>query len=225
MFQQAMRSTGGTFGLLFLFFIDQFVNVPGAYITCGRMLWVLARDDATPYSSWVRHVSPRWRNPFNAQLVCGVCVTILGAIYVGNATAFTAFVGSFVIFTTGSYCAAILPHLLTARKYVKPGPFWMPTAVFYAVAGTACTYIIVFNVIYMFPYVYPVDAVSMNYAVVMVGGITILLTLWYLWKRTHGYEGPKVALDGHDDILKGVVGLTRKEEEQMRRRSSVGGLH
>ncbi|KAK3065763.1 hypothetical protein LTR53_018058, partial [Teratosphaeriaceae sp. CCFEE 6253] len=112
MFQQAMRSNGGTFALLFLFYIDQILNIPGGYITAGRMLWTLARDDATPFSPWLRHVSPRWRNPFNAQLVCGVCVTILGAIYVGNATAFTAFVGSFTIFTTWSYAAAILPHLL-----------------------------------------------------------------------------------------------------------------
>ena len=100
MYQQATRSNAGTFGLLFLFLIDQLFNLPGTYVTAGRMLWTIARDDATPFSPWVRHVSPRWRNPFNAQLVCGVCVTILGAIYVGNATAFLAFVGSFTIFTT-----------------------------------------------------------------------------------------------------------------------------
>lgn len=219
MFQQATRSNGGTLALLILFLIDQILNIPAGYITCGRMLWTLARDEATPFSAWVRHISPRWRNPFNAQLVCGCCVTILGAIYVGNATAFTAIVGSFTIFTTWSYCAAILPHLISRRQYIKPGPFWMPAAVFYPVAGTACAYILVFNVIYMFPYVYPVTLETMNYACVMTGGITVLLTGWYLWKRTHGYVGPRVALDAHDDILKGVVGLSAKEEDRMRRAS------
>ena len=40
-FQQAMRSQGGSFALLFLFFLDQIINLPGAYIVAGRMLWTL----------------------------------------------------------------------------------------------------------------------------------------------------------------------------------------
>jgi len=167
MYQQAMRTTGGTLGLLLLFLFSTILNLPGGYITCGRMLWTLARDDAVPFSGWVRHVSPTWRNPFHAQVVCGCAVTVLGAVYVGNATAFTAFVGSFTILTTWSYAAAILPHILSGRKSLRPGPFWMPNWVAYPVSGLACAYILVFNVIYMFPYVYPVDVVSMNYACVM----------------------------------------------------------
>lgn len=220
-FQQATRSQGGTFALLFLFFVDQILGLPGAYITAGRMMWTLARDDAVPFSSVFRRVDKKWRNPFWAQVLCGCCVTVLGAIYVGNATAFTAFVGCFAILTTWSYCAAILPHILTGRKMVKPGPFWMPSWVAYVVSGIACAYILVFNVLYMFPYVYPTTVASMNYACVMSGGLTILLTIWYLWKRTHGYVGPRVILDGHDDIVKGVVGLTREEENEMRR----GSIH
>ncbi|KAK0856101.1 hypothetical protein LTR03_001509 [Friedmanniomyces endolithicus] len=190
MYQQATRSTAGTFGLLLLFYIDTILNLPGGYITAGRMLWTLARDDAVPFSPWIKHVSPRWRNPFNAQLVCGITVTVLGAIYVANATAFTAFVGSFTIFTTWSYAAAILPHILSRRRHVTPGPFWMPPLVAYTLGGIACSYILVFNIIYMFPYVYPAGVATMNYACVMTGGCTILLTFWYLylWK-TGTYEG------------------------------------
>lgn len=95
----------------------------------------------------------------------------------------------------------------------------MPSSVAYPVSGIACAYILVFNVLYMFPYVYPVTIAYMNYACLMTGSLTILLTLWYLWKRTHGYIGPKVLLDGHDDIIKGVVGLTKEEEEVLRRGS------
>ncbi|KAK0247279.1 hypothetical protein LTS09_017585 [Friedmanniomyces endolithicus] len=224
-YQQATRSTGGTFSLLLLFYIDTILNLPGGYITAGRMLWTLARDDATPFSPWIKHVSPRWRNPFNAQLVCGITVTVLGAIYVGNATAFTAFVGSFTIFTTWSYCSAILPHILSGRRHVTPGPFWMPPLVAYTLGGLACSYILVFNIIYMFPYVYPVDVATMNYACVMTGGCTILLTFWYiyLWK-TGTYEGPKVRLDAQNDVMTGVVGLSAEEEKRRRRSSFVGGM-
>ena len=122
MYQQATRSNAGTMGLLFIFLLDFLVAIPGAYVVCGRMLWTLARDDATPASGWLRHVSGRWRNPLHAQIVCGCCVTVLGCIYIASDRAFNAFVGTFAILTTLSYLSSILPHLLTARKYVRPGP-------------------------------------------------------------------------------------------------------
>ncbi|KAM0699216.1 hypothetical protein Q7P36_001263 [Cladosporium allicinum] len=217
MYQQATRSNAGTMGLLFIFLLDFLVAIPGAYVVCGRMLWTLARDDATPASGWLRHVSGRWRNPLNAQIVCGICVTILGCIYIASDTAFNAFVGTFAILTTLSYLSAILPHLLTARKYVRPGPFWMPSPYGPIVLGVASAYIIVFDVIFMFPYALPFDVETMNYSCVLVGGITILLALGYAWKRKHGYIGPQVALDGRDDVLVGVVGLSTEEEKASRK--------
>lgn len=211
MFQQATRSTAGTFALLFLYFFDIFITIPGAWITAGRMLWVLGRDDATPFPSIVGRISPTWRNPFNAQVLCCVGGTILGCIYIGSATAFQAFVGAFTVFTTMSYLAAILPHILTARKYVKLGPFWMPGVWGYIIMGLASAYMLVFNVLYMFPYTYPVaDANAMNWTSVMFAGITLLLALGYLWRRNHGYIGPRVVMDAHDDIMTGVIEEKRK---------------
>lgn len=94
MYQQATRSTAGTFGLLFIFLLDIIFTIPGAYITCGRTLWTLGRDDATPFSSWFGRISPRWRNQFNATLVCGCCVTLLGVIYIASVAAFDAIIVS-----------------------------------------------------------------------------------------------------------------------------------
>ncbi|KAK4989723.1 hypothetical protein LTR50_003048 [Elasticomyces elasticus] len=118
-----------------------------------------------------------------------------------------------------SYLAAILPHLLTRRRYVKPGPFWMPGVWGYIVAGIACAYIIVFNVIYCFPYALPTTAVTMNYSSLMAGGLTVFLAFLYLWKRSRGYIGPRVALDASDDIIKGIVGL--ESELMVSRKSAV----
>jgi choline transport protein len=247
MYQQATRSNAATMGLLFIFLLDFLVAIPGAYVVCGRMLWTLARDDATPASGWLRHVSDRWRNPLNAQLVSGCCVTLLGCVYIASDRAFNAFVGTFAILTTLSYLSAILPNLLTSRKYIRPGPvspppssftrthaaestttnpphaqFYMPSPYGPIVLAIASAYIIVFDVIYMFPYSLPVSTATMNYSCVMVGGITILLTLGYFWKRKHGYIGPQVAFEGRDDVLVGVAGLSREEEEAGRRMSGGG---
>lgn len=188
----------------------------------------MARDDAVPFSNVFSRVSPKWRNPFWAQVAVACCITILGCIYVGSLTAFNAFIGVFAIFTTMSYLAAILPHILTKRKYVKPGPFWMHGITGYLVIGTASAYIIVWNIIFMFPYALPVDAATMNYSVVMSGGITILLGGWYLWKRTRGYVGPRVDMDASNDIMTGLIlsptndGRRQSIAADGKRRSIVG---
>jgi hypothetical protein len=69
------------------------------------MLWILARDDATPFSKSTGCISLTHKNPFNATLACGVVCTVLGCIYVG----------SFVVLSALSYLAAALPHMLSRR--------------------------------------------------------------------------------------------------------------
>ena len=139
-----------------------------------------------------------------------------------------------------SFLAAILPYLLTRRKYVKPGPFHMSDKYAYPVLGIASAYIVFSNVIYCFPFTLPVSAQTMvttpyfprplsgqsvdqlansglqNYVSLMTGGVTLFLTLWYLWKRNHGYEGPTVLMEASDDVRKGKV-LTGAEYERDRK--------
>lgn len=183
MYQQATRSNAGTMGLLFIFLLDVVMTIPGAYIMCGRMLWTLGRDEATPFSGWVGRISPRWRNQFNATLVCGCTVTVLGAIYVASVEAFQAILvrtsplatvsrgceqlliipaqSVFCIFTTMSYFAAIFPHILFRRQYVIPGPFYMSGIKGYIVIGIACAYIIIWNIMFCFPYSLPNSVATM----------------------------------------------------------------
>ena len=190
-YHQATGSSAGTVGLLFLILVPVICTVIGCYITAGRTFWTLARDGATPFSKTFGRVSGTWRNPFNATLLCGGICTILGCIYVGSATAFNAFVGSFVVLSSLSYLMAIGPHLLTRRSNIIPGPFWMKGAWGYVANGISCLYIIVFIVIFCFPYALPVDASSMNYASLITGGLTIFVGLWWLWRGGKGYKGPK----------------------------------
>jgi len=190
-YQQATGSAAGTVGLLFLILVPSIGTLIGDYITAGRVLWTLARDDATPFSGWLGQVHPYWRNPFNATLVCGFTCTILGCIYVGSTTAFNAFVGAFVVLSTLSYVMAIGPHLLSKRSNIIPGPFWMKGALGYVMNAIACTYMIVFIVVFCFPYALPVAAGNMNYSCLIARGLSIFIAVWWLWKGGRGYEGPK----------------------------------
>ena len=159
------------------------------------MFWTLARDNATPFAGTFGRVNTRFRNPFNAILFCGVIATLLGCIYLGSSTAFNAFVGSFVVLSSLSYLAAILPHLLRRRSGIEPGWFWMRGAVGFVVNGVACLYIIVFMVIFCFPFSMPVSAATMNYASLMTGGLSLFVAVFWVWQKG-AYEGPKyVPLD------------------------------
>lgn len=169
----------------------------GCYITAGRTLWTLSRDGAAPFPKFLSKVSPTLGVPFNATTATGVLITILGAIYVGSSTAFNAFVGSFILHTTSSYVLAILPHMLTGRKNIEVyGSFHMKGITGYLVNGIACAYMIVWFVIYCFPFYLPTDAVSMNYAVVIWGGFTILIAGWWFIGARSKYVGPPIVKQG-----------------------------
>jgi hypothetical protein len=194
-YEQATNSASGTVGLLILAFLPNVITCTGCYITASRIFWTLARDNATPFAGTFAKVSPRYRNPFNAVLFCGGIATLLGCIYLGSSTAFNAFVGSFVVLSSLSYLAAILPHLLRRRSGIEPGWFWMRGPTGFIVNGIASLYIIVFVVIFCFPFSMPVAASSMNYASLMTGGLSLVVAAFWFWRR-EGYVGPKyVGLD------------------------------
>ena len=100
--------------------------------------------------------------------------------------------------TSDSYIAAILPHLLTRRKNIHFGPFQLGKLgiVFNFIA---CGYMIVWFVIYCFPFALPTDAGTMNYACVIWGGLTFFVTIWWFIGQSR-YEGPKTTGGINADI-------------------------
>ena len=194
---QATGSADGAIGLLALILITISISIVGLYITCGRTLWALSRDGATPFPKIISQVSTRFDMPFNATIVTAILVTILGAIYVGSLTAFNAFVGSFIIMSSSSYIAAILPNLLTGRKNIEVyGPFHLKGIWGFILNGIACAYMIVWFVIYCFPYFLPTDAQTMNYASLIWGGFTIFIAAWWFIGARRDYKGPPLVRDG-----------------------------
>ena len=204
-YRQATGSSAGSIGLLLLIFLPLIPCAMGGYLASSRILWTLARDGASPYSKSLAKVSRKHRNPANAIVVCGIIATLLGCIYLGSSTAFSSIVGSFVVMTTVSYVGAIGPYLVTNRKYVTPGPFYMKGVFGIIMHSITCTYIVVFIVVFCFPYALPVSASSMNYSCLILGGTTVFITLWWFWISSRGYQGPQDVIHGisSDESLAG----------------------
>ncbi|TVY39196.1 Choline transport protein [Lachnellula subtilissima] len=181
-------------GLLIVILLPIVAATVGCYIVAGRTLYSLARDDAAPFINHLGAISPRFKSPLYATFACGIISTCMGAIYVGSTEAFNSFVGSFVLLTTTSFLLAIGPHLLSGRKSIKPGPFWMGRYGF-VVNAISCIYIVVFNVIYCFPYALPVKADEMNYTSVITVGLAVLVAIWWFVHGRSKYVGPQVVLE------------------------------
>lgn len=188
---QATGSSAGTVGLIAILFIATFPTLIGTFVTASRMWWSLARDNATPFSAFFAKVHPKFHSPIFATCAMSGMVTVLGCVYVGSTTAFQALISSYIVLSTLSYAGAILPHVLTGRKSIVPGPFYMGRRLGMAVNVVALAYIAVTVVFFCFPFVLPVKPRNMNYTSVITVGLMLLVTFWWFVKGRREYAGPR----------------------------------
>jgi hypothetical protein len=188
---QATRSKAGAMGLLVSTISLIFCATISCYITSGRTIYTLGRDGATPFARQIGAVSSKWHSPLSATLAYGIFVSCTGAIYVGSSTAFNAFISSFALLTTLSYLLTILLHLITGRKGIRPGPFWIGEYGF-LLNTVAYAYIVVSFVIYSFPCSLPTNSESMNYTIVITYGMTILVGAWCVIHSRKNFQGSQL---------------------------------
>ena len=170
-------------GLLSLCLLTTAFGASGGFVVAGRQGWALAREGATPYATFFTQLHSQTKAPFRAIFFVAFSSTGLGCLYLESVHAFNALAGSFVVFTSLAYLAAIIPHLISGRKRVIPGPFWMPWPIGHLVNGLSCLYLVAFGVIFCFPNTLPVTAENMNYTIVIVTGWTLLATVWWYVKN------------------------------------------
>lgn len=53
----------------------------------------------------------------------------------------------------------------------------------FVVNAAACIYIVVFTVIFMFPFFLPATAATMNYSSLMTGGVSLFVAGFWFWRR------------------------------------------
>ncbi|KAK1907660.1 hypothetical protein P3342_005988 [Pyrenophora teres f. teres] len=144
------------------------------FASVSRLVWVFARDNGLPFSSFFSYVHPTLKLPVNALILVGTIVTCLSLIYIASATAFNALISLQAFGLHISYFFPILFILLRKIRGPPPpyGPFKMgaygiPVNVF------ALCYIF-FVVLWMpFPQVLPATKDNMNYAGPIFGAVVI----------------------------------------------------
>ncbi|KAF2662405.1 choline transport protein [Lophiostoma macrostomum CBS 122681] len=191
-YAQATGTKGGTFCLLFIVLLSLLICLVGTLLTCSRIWWTLARDNATPFSPLFSAVNEDLSCPIPATLLCTVIGLGLGAIPLGSKTAFTDLAGSFIILTSTSYALAIAPNLVTGRKNVPKGPFHLGK-LGYPINAAAVLLIVFFDIMYCFPFGLPVTTPLMNYNSVILVGVIALTAIWWFIHGGKKYPGPQIA--------------------------------
>jgi choline transport protein len=194
-YRQATGSTTGAIGLIAVLFLATFPTLIGTFVTGGRMWWSLARDNATPFSDYFAQVHPTLNCPVRATVAMSALVTCIGCIYVGSTTAFQALISSFIVLSTLSYFGAILPHVLTGRRNIVPGPFYMGKTLGMVVNILSLVYIIVTVIFFCFPFIMPASVQNMNYTSVITVGLMALTALWWFVRGRTEYRGPHYSVE------------------------------
>ncbi|KAH8896050.1 hypothetical protein GQ53DRAFT_779347 [Thozetella sp. PMI_491] len=166
LFRQVTSSAGGAFGLTFVLFIAL----------------AFSRDGAMPYFSLRSRINHRYGVPFNAQILVTASVAALGCIYLGSSTAFNSMLGSAVTINNMACLIPIATNMLTDRRYMFKGHFYMGKWAWF-VNGVTVTWLIAAIVFSSFPYSMPVTVQSMNYTCVVVGSLPLLIPAWWFFAR------------------------------------------
>ncbi|KAK1585241.1 choline transporter [Colletotrichum navitas] len=200
-----IRNPGAAFGLLFIMLSCTLTCCVGLMLTVSRTYWALARDDAVPFSNVFAQVNERLSCPVWATLFVCFVVTGLGVIPLGSSAAFLALAGSFIILTSVSYAIPFAANMLSGRRYFPRGPFHLGKAG-YAINGLSVFFIILFDVLFCFPFVLPVTEATMNWSSVILVGTVAITALWWAFHAAKHYPGPKVmslyvATDGMTPVV------------------------
>lgn len=135
--KSAVGSSGGAIGLLIPIMVLAIICGIGCTTAASRCTWAFARDGAIPGSKWWIKVNKKLDVPLNAMMLSMAVQIILGVIYFGSPAAFNAFSGVGVICLTASYATPVAISLLSGRKQVRKGKFYL------GLLGTVCNVVTV----------------------------------------------------------------------------------
>lgn len=157
--------------------------------TASRCTWAFSRDKALPLSGWLSRTT--YGQPLAALGLVTVVEMLLGIIYIGSSSAFTAFASVGVIALAASYGVPLAISIFTGRQEVNKARWKLPHRLGIAVNSVALAWILFQVVLFCMPVSIPVTPTSMSYAAVVFVGLIVLSILWYFcYARTSKYHHP-----------------------------------
>jgi len=191
-FYQATQSLAGTNAMTALIiFMQMFCNL-SIVATASRQLFAFARDKGTPFGGWLAYVRPGWDVPANSIFVSWLVTCLLSLINIGSPVAFNSISSLSISGILASYVVSIgcIARKRILNEPMLPSKFTLGRWPGLALNIVSLIYLALFFVLSFFPQSLHPTAPTMNWAIVMFGGIIILALLHYAVKARHVYDGP-----------------------------------
>ncbi|KAK3679102.1 hypothetical protein LTR37_021443 [Vermiconidia calcicola] len=167
--------------------------------TASRQLWSFARDRGIPGYRWVAHISPGYNIPLNAVLVSLLVTSLLSLINIGSYVALNAILALTVVSLLTSYIIVISCLVLKRiRGQALPISRWSLGKWGLPINVAALCFLAPILVFSFFPLATPVEAETMNWAVVIYVGVMGFATIYY-FVYGHKVYLPPVALVKRDE--------------------------
>lgn len=177
--------------------------IPNALVICAtfcmlasasRQTWAFARDRGMPCSKFLAHVDDRSKLPLRSIGLCTVITALICLINIGSTVAFNAVVSLTI---AGLFTSYLIPICLLIEKRLRGeemqfGPWRMPKTLGLATNILSAIYLIISIVFSFFPPATPVAPLTMNWSIVVWGGVLIIGLVWYAIFGRKQYSGPVI---------------------------------
>ncbi|KAF7430212.1 GABA-specific high-affinity permease [Pleurotus ostreatus] len=181
----------GTLSLWSFIILVQFMMGTSILTAASRQVFAFSRDGALPFARFLYHIDKRTNTPVNCVWASAFSAGLLALICLAGPAA------SGAIFTLGVVCQYTSLSIPIAARHLggkefTPGPFHLGKCG-KPVAAVAVTWMTFMAIVLLFPSVPEVDTQTMNYTVIVLGGV-LMLSLAYYYFPVHGgaywFAGP-----------------------------------
>ncbi|KAF7717715.1 Amino acid permease [Penicillium ucsense] len=190
-FLNATGSVSAATGMTCVIMIMQFCAAISNVATTSRQVYSFARDNGLPFSSFFAQVNPTFTVPLNALCVSLVIVSLLALINIGSAVAFNAIMSLGTAALLSSYIISITcVRLRRWRNQPLPPARWSMgrfTPICDTISIMVLSIVLTFS---FFPLTREVDPTTMNWGIVIFGGVVIVSLSYYVLRARHVYKGP-----------------------------------
>ncbi|RHZ53959.1 putative amino acid permease [Aspergillus thermomutatus] len=167
---------GGHVFMNIICIVALWLNTAIAIVAASRLVFAVARDGVLPFSGWVSRVHVG--QPRNAVIVVWTVAALVTCTLLPSSVAFTSLVSAAGVPSAAAYGLICLGRLLcTPNRFPKPkwslGRLSKPFQ-FIGVFWNAWVVAILFS-----PYAFPVTGENLNYAPIIMAGVTILALISY----------------------------------------------
>jgi choline transport protein len=175
------------------FVVQNFGSLCSQYVTCGRLAYAIARDNAIPYSNFWTVIDKKSEIPLRTTIASMVFCALYGLLYFASSTAFNSIVSSAVLGLNITYTIPQAILVIHGREKLPKRAFNLGNLGYFC--NIMAPIILIFDGVFVcLPFTIPTTAQSMNYAsVVIVGLFMIVIAMWFIIGKK--YEGPEVSME------------------------------